>query len=516
MNVRNFLAPGDFVLTVPAGLNVTLQYDEKGIIQKILAGLDPAGVELPDELLRAILPSGIIPTTISVKQGTTWISGIFTHAGLMSENSGALPDDIVGDISADLMDNPTVFTFHATSVVSNALKFSGGLASQRWLQNSGFETLPNFVIPASVSNDQWDKITSKVDFVIVGLLILHNWEWQYVSCEVRQDKVVSVSKQFDDAGYLRGIISLDSGDKFDTDYYDVVKYNIQPKSIVIHDNYHVIQLVPSDDKKVREPRPSKIECPTCGSVILINSELSSCSNISCPSRYYENTSHFLSVLGLPVLSRSRYSELFKGDSEIRYEKLFTAPEYQSSQVTVTPYQLVRAVMPVTVVRSDKAIEELCSKCNNSVSSILYHLKHLDRVHVELGLAPEYVSALLPVSKHLYLVDDLDTLFHHINIEVRSVDVKFDGPQIFRGRCISLTGEFMHGSHAEVSAILRSYGASIVIDSSDADCLIVGDTLDGVNGQVIRKAQYDHVPVFTETDFFAKYEIDDDLQQGGNL
>ena len=96
MNVRNFLAPGDFVITVPAGFNVTLQYDENGVIQKLLTGLDPeSGCELPDELLHAILPSGIIPNSIPVVQGTSWISGVFTHPGVLSNRSGVVPDDLI-------------------------------------------------------------------------------------------------------------------------------------------------------------------------------------------------------------------------------------------------------------------------------------------------------------------------------------------------------------------------------------------------------------------------------------
>ena len=67
---------------------------------------------------------------------------------------------------------------------------------------------------------------------------------------------------------------------------------------------------------------------------------------------------------------------------------------------------------------------------------------------------------------------------------------------------------------EVSAILRSYGAQVVSDSSEVGCVIIGDMNENSNGTVIRTAQYNHIPVFTESEFFARYGIDDDLQQGG--
>ena len=131
MNVRNFLAPGDFVITIPVGLNITLQYDEKGNIQKLLMGLDPSGAELPEELLNEVLLAGIVPRTIPIVQGTTWISGIFTRSGILSTKSGKIPDDIIEDISVDLLENPCEFTFYAASVESNSMKFTGGLSSQK-------------------------------------------------------------------------------------------------------------------------------------------------------------------------------------------------------------------------------------------------------------------------------------------------------------------------------------------------------------------------------------------------
>lgn len=514
MNVRNFLAPGDFVITVPAGFNVTLQYDENGVIQKLLTGLDPeSGCELPDELLHAILPSGIIPNSIPVVQGTSWISGVFTHPGVLSNRSGLVPDDLIEDISVDLVDNPAAFTFYAASVRSNALQFAGGLASQKWLRSTGFEVLPNYVIPAGLTPAQWDNMITSGDLIWAGVLVMHQWKWAYVSFDLMQHTVSAVSKQFDTVGYLRGIVAFTDGDKLETDYFNVVKYNIQPNSIIIHDGSEIIS-IRSADNKSREPRSAKLSCPVCGSVIQVNTEMTMCSNQYCPSRYYEHTSHFLSVLGLPLLPRSRYNDAFKHTAEFRFSNLLDLVEYQNMSVSVTPYQLLRAAIPLTIVRFDKALEELCSRCNNSIQSILYHIKHVDRLEVDLDMPHESAIALLPLSQHPILVDDVDKLFHNPNIKVVSTNIKFDGPEIFRGSTIGITGTFRHGSHMEVSAILRSYGAQVVSDSSEVGCVIIGDMNENSNGTVIRTARCNHIPIFSESEFFARYEIDDDLQQGG--
>lgn len=514
MNVRNFLAPGDFVITVPAGFNVTLQYDENGVIQKLLTGLDPeSGYELPDELLHAILPSGIIPNSIPVVQGTSWISGVFTHPGVLSNRSGSIPDDLIEDISVDLVDNPAAFTFYAASVQSNALQFAGGLASQKWLRSTGFEVLPNYVIPAGLTLAQWDNMITSSDLIWAGVLVMHQWKWAYVSFDLMQHTVSAVSKQFDTVGYLRGIVTFTDGDKLETDYFNVVKYNIQPNSIIIHDGSEIIS-IRSADNKSREPRSAKLSCPICGSVIQVNSEMTMCSNQYCPSRYYEHTSHFLSVLGLPLLPRSRYTDAFKHTTEFRFSSVLDLADYQNMNVSVTPYQLLRAAIPLTIVRYDRALEELCSRCNNSVQSIIYHIQHTDRVGVDLDMPHELASALFALYQYPVLVDDIDKLFHSSNIAVISTGIKFDGPSIFRGSTIGITGTFRHGSHAEISAILRSYGAEVVSDSSEVGCVIIGDMNENSNGTVIRTAQYNHTPVFTESEFFARYGIDDDLHQGG--
>ena len=515
MNVRNFLAPGDFVITVPVGLNITLQYDEKGNIQKLLMGLDPSGVELPEELLNEVLLAGIVPRTIPIVQGTTWISGIFTRSGILSTKSGKIPDDIIEDISVDLLENPCEFTFYAASVESNSMKFTGGLSSQKWLQSTGFEILPNYVIPATLTDSQWAKMIASVDFVIAGLLVMHQWKWTYVSFELQQHTVASVSKQFDDAGYLNGIISFTSGDRLSVDYINIVNYNVQPNSVVVHDSMDLVKIYPATDK-VREPRSARVECPVCGSVISVIAEMTPCSNPYCPSNFYQHTQHFLSVLGLPILSRNRYMEAFKGVHELKFTDVLKLPEYVNQKISATPYQLIRAAVPLTIVRADRAIEELCSRCNNTIQSIQYYIRHIDTADVGIGLSLNSKHALMPLAEHSLLLDVIDSMFHHPNVAIQIVNVKFDGPQIFRGSKIGITGTFRHGSHSEMKAILRSYGADVVVDSADVGCLITGDILEEFNGQVIRDAKYNHIPVFTETEFFNRYEIDEDLQlqQGG--
>lgn len=510
MNVRNLLAPGDFILPLPLGLNVTIQYDTNGRIERLLMGLDPeTGTELPTELLTAVLPAERFPRTIPVTQGTTWVSGVFVPNAVFKESFGALPDDLIEPISISLMEHPDTFTFRAAAVTSHALKFTGGVASQRWLQSTGFELLPNYVIPASLSADAFNKMMRPVDFLIVAVLILHKGIWKHVSCNLYQDKVVSVNKRFNDAGELRGVIAFTSGYKLDVDYYDIVSQNIQPACIVIHDKTSVFRVMP-DTSKSREPRSSKLMCPVCGSAIQVVSRDTVCSNPRCPSSNYLNVVHMLNGLGLPTMSRDQYDSAFKSVKEVSLADVLDLKAYSKQSVKISLPMLIRAVVPLTIVRSDRAIDELCSHCNNSIQSVMYYLNHIDRIVIDLGCAAEVQYALSPLQKHSYIVADIDKLIHHSSVSIIQQDIKFDGPQIFRGRTICITGEFTHGTHSEVSAILRSYGAAVVTNTVNADCILVGDIPENVRGDIIRVARNNNVPIYTESSFFGAYKIDEDL------
>mgnify|MGYP002868044436 CR=1 FL=1 len=75
--------------------------------------------------------------------------------------------------------------------------------------------------------------------------------------------------------------------------------------------------------------------------------------------------------------------------------------------------------------------------------------------------------------------------------------------------IYLTGKFIHGTEAEVSSILQSYSAEIT-SSTDADCCIVGDIGEDIDGAMISKLRDLGVPIFNESEFFDVYEIDADV------
>ena len=78
----------------------------------------------------------------------------------------------------------------------------------------------------------------------------------------------------------------------------------------------------------------------------------------------------------------------------------------------------------------------------------------------------------------------------------------------------ITGDFNHGNMSEISAILSSYSADVITELPDSgdriDCIVVGDRKENINGHAVKEAQKSGVPIFTETEFFSRYEIDADM------
>lgn len=508
MYVRNLLAAGDYMLTVPAGLNITIQYDENGQIQRLLLGLSPEGAMLPDEVMAAILPAEVLPRTILVKQGTTWVSGVLVRKGSFSTSPGQLPEDFEEELAAQFVENPKEFHFYAALIQSTGVKFTPGLSSTRWLTNAGFDTLANYVVPASLSDEQLSKMLQNVPdtSIAAGVLVLHGGQWQYLSLEVTQDVVKSVTRQYDSIGYLKGAILFESGTQLVVDYNDVVEWNIQAKSLVVYANSNIISVSATDSKR-REARSAKIACPACGASLNVVPE-TMCTNIHCPSRYYEHVRHFLSVLNLPAITQEEFSDAFKHD--VTFSQVLQLPQYAGLQISATVYQLIRAAVPLTVIRSDAALMAFCDACNNNIVSLEHHIQHLDRAAGDLGLDNRTAMALLPLNDDPDLIADIIALLHSSQINLSRTEVKFQGAPIFRNKRICLTGTFRHGAMSEVAAILRSYDAEILSSVNGADCLIVGDANEGTRGDWIRAAKSLNIPIFTEDAFFRTYEIDDDL------
>ena len=101
-----------------------------------------------------------------------------------------------------------------------------------------------------------------------------------------------------------------------------------------------------------------------------------------------------------------------------------------------------------------------------------------------------------------------------HIIITKTNRKFDGIPMLRNKTIAITGIFNHGSLQEVASILNSYSANVVFGNchEKIDCVIVGNINENVDGSLINRARDENIAVFTESEFFARYDIDSDLRE----
>ena len=111
----------------------------------------------------------------------------------------------------------------------------------------------------------------------------------------------------------------------------------------------------------------------------------------------------------------------------------------------------------------------------------------------------------------YNATTLLTLLDSNQINIVETDKKFEGAPIFRNKTIAITGKFKHGDLAEIASILRSYEATVTINiKGHADCLLVGDLNENIDGRSIQLARENSIAILNESQFFAQFEIDNDI------
>lgn len=109
------------------------------------------------------------------------------------------------------------------------------------------------------------------------------------------------------------------------------------------------------------------------------------------------------------------------------------------------------------------------------------------------------------------VSDINTLLNSPNVNLVETEKKFDGAPIFRNKTICLTGSFIRGSMAEIASIMHSYSAKVVFQfTNTVDCVLVGGTMENIDGKIMRDAKALNKVVMSEDAFFKKYEIDSDI------
>lgn len=520
MFVKNFLKPGDYLMPVPTGLPMTLQYNEKGLIEKIYMGWQDSKKPSDTSFYEAFRRSKVCPMHISLKGGTSWISGVLYTNEVMFDN-GNLPECIEDSIKNAFISDPDNFKFYAGNIDSLATVFRGANPIVNWLNMSKFNVLPGWIVPAGLTRVAFykmintERFTSKFTFGLVSNYIVYRGSSVIYTYTGQTQFVVSkVSKFIDDYGYVKATVYARDPlvDRIVLDYSDVVHFNIQTNSLVVMDSNHSVVYSCSTDNKKREPRSKKTSCDVCGRPYIVpDSGLTECSDPNCKSKWLPRINQMLDKFKLPIMTRQRFDSCI--NSIVCIADVFSLDEYKDAKVSTTLSDVLEAIVPKTIVTNSKVFYTFANRCQNTLKTFLYYIHNPEMIVKDIGIKDIQESRFIEWLSESSNVSDIEALLDSPQVTIAVNNKIFDGPPIFRNKTIMITGSFKHGDMNQISAILRSYSAEVTCEFSDnVDCVLVGDILENIDGPAVRKAQRGNIPVMHEAEFFNQYDIDSDLAE----
>lgn len=515
MFAKTFCKPGSYLCVVPIGLQVTLQYNAKGLLEKVFLGYGDNKTNITNDVLSELLASKTVPGNIHLKQGTTWVKGVL-HSQKVFTTPGVLPTCIESEMLEDLQYNTQDYTFYAGTVESMAASFRGAMITRNWLSMAGFTLLPGFIAPVNLDATSFellmnnDKYPFKYPFVS-GFLVFEGTDAEYHNAMISQDVVKTVKRHNDINGYIKATLSC-VGQYKEVHYSDVVKHNIHTNTLLIMNSCGDILSSVSTDSKKRDKRSATISCSVCGkSFRCPTSGPVKCEDLNCRSTMYGHIQKLLCTFSLPSMDEKRFQHLLENDEIVCLTDVLILEEYRDAKISCTLDKILQACIPVTVCSDTSLLTAFVSRCSNSWNTLQYYLLNPQKIPIDLDMSSPAMKKVIDWLSDSYNVSTIQTLVESDQITIVTSSKKFDGAPIFRDRTILVTGKFMHGDLAEVSAILQSYSAKVVTQyDKSVGCLVVGSLKENIDGKAIQAARANNIPVFDEVEFFKKYTIDEDL------
>ena len=521
MFVRNLLQAGDHVTIIPAGIRITLQYSERGSLECVYVGHKDDKV-LHSELLPPILKSGEVPIHLPITKGTSYVYGVL-YTNSVYKVEGKFNNTVEANYISEYLQDPSKFHFFAGHMQSFAVGMNAPMAIQRWLKTMNFNILPSYLVPKSLTEDNFSTMLNLETYPfkyprIEGYIIFRQGKFDFVHTNVRQMVVKSIHKYTSSDGYiLADICSHDLG-SINTTYADIVNMNIQEGSVIlVNDDNKIIDGYNGQSLKTQK-YSCKIPCDYCGRLITVpkTSVRFKCEDEHCISNIYPRAERMLSKLNLPAITLDELKTFAENTNNIlSMADILDMDKFTDLVITVDAPKLLDAVVPSSIITRFSDWSTFCNKCNNSVESIKYYIQNPDKMMFDLHLEGAVFRRLFDWLQSSDNILDVIGVMEHKCINVVSTGKRFEGAPIFRGKSIYVTGKCAHGSFEDIHAILTSYSA-LVYDrfNTAVDCVLVGDFHENIDGKALQKAKQFGIPIFEESEFFAKYDIDNDLAASG--
>lgn len=535
MNLRNRLNPGTFIVPIPIGAMITLTYNEDGNLSRCMLGCVGEDVDkqieisnnLGNDFCLSLINNGTVPATVPLKDEIVNVTGVLSFKLESFENLLGSFLDNQKLITKKYNDTPYKFTFYATSMRSTSTFLRGGYNIQNWLKLSKFNTLPNGLCPVNSEQFGLDEFLHHIKYPfgkdnMMAVAVFDGVDSIKYYCEnIHQYRVEDLKDTYDDMGYLYcNVCMKDDNSKIvkrlPYDYY--ISSNIKLKSNVCirdDDTFFAYSTSKCKDKNIQNEEI--VRCKYCGNLFNVVTEGYRCTNEDCPSRLPQRIKQFINVMHLPEVSKYDIRDLVNQGSLLSLPDIFTLDEYKYVEVNTSLKRLIRAIVPIDYIRSNKEIDQLVDCCQNNSVTFLHYLKHTDRIVIDLNaVMTEEMDKLISWLDSDCNFSDINTLLSIPNIVVENCCRRFDGAPIFRGQTVVITGTFIHGSHSDINAVISSYDANVSdkFDDSDVEninCVVVGSLNKNTDSTVVSNASLAGIPIYTERDFFLKYGIDEDLK-----
>lgn len=520
---KTFCRPGSLLYIVPTGLLVTLRYDAHGKLNGIFKGYtahgESTGDALPEEFMQTVVRHGLIPNTITLTGTSSVIWGVF-YSDKFKSAVGDVPVCEYDNIVADILSGNIKYKFFIGNVDSGAASINNPTSLNTWGKMSGFDILPSWLIPSDATDVTLkDYITGNIHYpfkypLISGYIVYEGAARPYFySLSLQTVTVKSTTQYVNHSGYIKYKVQYGDDDCFTMNYPDAAFFNVKKGSQLILDGATVIC---SDTKSSNhsDRLPKRIICKSCGKILDVpDNGYMTCSDPYCTSLLYPRIERFCKVLDLAVLSKEQFDR-YVDKSELQIlPDLLLLPEYKDITIKKNLWEIIFACIPMDVGVDKQWLIKFCNRCNNNYKTVKFYFDRPIQIYTELDMnVSRRFANWLSIPRNIL---ELDTMLQSSQIELQSRDrvLSFDGAPIFRNKTIYITGQFKHGTTNEIVAILESYSAIVVTDFDQyIQCVLVGDIKDGIDGQAILAARELNLPIFTESEFFAKYEIDEDLEK----
>lgn len=518
-NVENACS---YAQPIPVGMQVNLFYSSKGILTKVCLA-DATEKEIQFNTVIKLMDSGVFIQRLPMYKAECQVFGVLVAPPSMykfTKCNGEVPQCFYDNIIQLANKKPEVFKFYAFDLKSIGSQYLATSAAYNRLAMMKFNVVPGVALSRSMNvaviESQFKKTVNAIldELPLVAGIYVHGNSSKILSSNLYCSVVNKFEDSLDINGYIHARLECEGPfPVLYAPYNQIVQHMLSNGSFIIFDVTHNIYYASPPKMFAKVASPS-LTCKACGKKynVQINSKTVTCADPHCASKLYPQICRLSYKLGLPSISNEDIQKYILSGKIKTLIDLFDLDELKDVDVETTLANLIEAITPVDLLSGDlDSISKFVHKAG-SATAVSYYIHNPDKIDSDLNVSKAFSAAFKAYWSDMYNVDIYDSFLDLDNINIITVQKKFEGDMIFRNNTICLTGEFKHGSYDEIMSILTSYGGSPVVEFSPKVNFVLVGHFGRPDPYIIECAQSYNIPVYAEIDFFNAYQIDQDLEK----